>query len=50
MKKIYSSYLAIYIVIKQRGWVKAKIRLTNCEYIEKFRLAGIIYKYTKFGF
>ena len=28
--------------IEQREWVKAKIPLTNCYYIEKFRLVGII--------
>ena len=38
------------IVIEQRGWVKAKILFTKCYYIEKFRLVGIIYKDTKFGF
>ena len=27
--------LASYIVIEQKGWVKAKILLTNCQYIEK---------------
>ena len=36
--------------IEERGWVNAQILLTNCGYIEKFRLAGIIYKCTKFGF
>ena len=40
----------MYIVIEQRGWLKAKTLLTKCLYIENFRLVGIIYKYTKFGF
>ena len=46
MKKleIYSIY------IEEREWVKAKIILSNCLYIEKFRLLGIICKCTKFGF
>ena len=36
--------------IEEGEWIKAKIYLTNYQYIEKFRLVGIIYKYTKFGF
>ena len=28
-KNIYSSQLAMYIVIEQRGWVKAKVLLTK---------------------
>ena len=36
--------------IEETGWVKAKILLASCYYIEKFRLVKIIYKYTKFGF
>ena len=40
----------MYILTEQREWVKAKILLTNFQYIEKFRLVGIIYKYTKSGF
>ena len=40
--------LAMYI--EERGWAKAKTLLTNCYYTEKFRLAGIINKYKKFGF
>ena len=36
--------------IEEKGRVKAKILLINCQYIEKFRLVGIIYKYTKSGF
>ena len=40
----------IFCMIWRVGWVNAQIRLTNCYYIEKFGLVGIIYKYTKFGF
>ena len=39
MKKLeiyYSRYIA------ERGWVKNKIILTNCLYIEKWRLVRII--------
>ena len=36
--------------IEQIGWVNAQMHLTNCSYIEKFGLVGIIYKYAKFGF
>ena len=36
--------------IEQRWWVKAKIPFDQLQYIEKFRLAGIIYMYTKFVF
>ena len=46
MKKFITQ--AMYI--EERGWVKTKILLTNCQYIEKIRLAEIIYKYTKLGF
>ena len=34
--------------VKIINWVKTKILLTNRYYIEKFRLVGIICKYTKF--
>ena len=30
--------------IEERRWVTAQILLTNCSYIEKFRLVGIISK------
>ena len=40
--------LAIYI--EEKGWVKSKILLVICQYIEKIRLVRIIYKYIKFGF
>ena len=36
--------------IEQRIWVKGKILSTNCLHIEKFRLVGIICKYTKIDF
>ena len=36
--------------IEERGWINAQIFLTNCYYIEKFVLVGIIYKHAKFGF
>ena len=42
--------VVVAMYIEQREWVKAKIPLNNCQYIEKFRLVGIIYKYTKFVF
>ena len=47
-KRLYPNEIAMYI--EQRGWVKAKIFLTNYKYIEKYRFVGIIYKCTKFGF
>ena len=43
-------FVTLAMYIEGRGWVKSKILLTNCEYIEKSRLAGIIYKQRKFGF
>ena len=36
--------------IEERGWVNAQILLTNCKYIEKIGLVGIIFKYKKLGF
>ena len=39
--------------IEERGWVKAKVLLTNCYYIEKYRLVSrnnIKFGYSKFGF
>ena len=42
-------FISLAMYIEERGREKAKILLANC-YIEKFRLAGIIFKYTKFGF
>ena len=36
--------------IEERGWVKAQILLTNCQYFEKIRLVWLIYVYAMFGF
>ena len=36
--------------IEERGCVNAQILFTNCQYIKKFGLVGIICKYAQFGF
>ena len=38
--------LTLAMCIEERGWVRAKILLTNWKYIKKSRLIGKIYKYT----
>ena len=47
---LYINLSSLAMYIEEREWVKAKVLLTNFQYIEKFRLVGMIYKYRKHGF
>ena len=50
LANLYINLSSLAMYIEERKWVKAKVLLTNFQYIEKFRLVGMIYKYTKHGF
>ena len=50
LSNLYKNLSSLTMYIEEREWVKAKVLLTNFQYIEKFRLVEIIYKYIKLGF